>query len=52
MANEEFGSKEIASAAIRIALTNDRATEKKLQQELLQSGINTAAVDYGGEFIS
>ncbi len=52
MANEEFGSKEIASAAIRIALTNDRATEKKLQQEFLQSGINTAAVDYGGEFIS
>ncbi|AEY66243.1 HutP family protein [Clostridium sp. BNL1100] len=52
MANEEFGSKEIASAAIRIALTNDRTTEKKLQQEFLQSGINTAAVDYGGEFIS
>ncbi|EPR13353.1 HutP family protein [Ruminiclostridium papyrosolvens] len=52
MANEEYGSKEIASAAIRIALTNDRTTEKKLQQEFLQTGINTAAVDYGGEFIS
>ncbi|EGD48745.1 HutP family protein [Ruminiclostridium papyrosolvens DSM 2782] len=52
MANEDFGSKDIASAAIRIALTNDRATEKKLQQEFLQTGINTAAVDYGGEFIS
>ncbi len=52
MANEEFGSKEIASAAIRIALTNDRTTEKKLQQEFAQSGISTAAVDYGGEFIS
>ncbi len=52
MTNEEFGSKEIASAAIRIALTNDRTTEKKLQQEFHQTGISTAAVDYGGEFIS
>ncbi|WP_024834335.1 HutP family protein [Ruminiclostridium josui] len=52
MVNEGFGSKEIASAAIRIALTNDRATEKKLQQEFMQTGISTAAVDYGGEFIS
>ncbi|HEX2926156.1 MAG TPA: HutP family protein [Ruminiclostridium sp.] len=52
MANEEYGSKEIASAAIRIALTNDRTTEKKLQAEFQQIGISTAAVDYGGEFIS
>ncbi|ACL76082.1 HutP family protein [Ruminiclostridium cellulolyticum] len=52
MANEGFGSKEIASAAIRISLTNDRTTEKKLQAEFQQIGISTAAVDYGGEFIS
>lgn len=48
----EFGSKDIASAAIKIALTNDRATEKKLQAEFNQIGIQSAAVDYGGEFIS
>jgi hypothetical protein len=52
MGNEEYGSKEIASAAIKIALTNDRAAEKKLQAEYQQLGIKTAAVDYGGEFIS
>ncbi len=50
--NHEFGSKEIASAAIKIALTPDRMAEKKLQSELMKSGISTAAVDYGGEFIT
>jgi hypothetical protein len=48
----EYGSKDIASAAIKIALTNDRASEKKLQAEFMQIGIQSAAVDYGGEFIS
>lgn len=48
----EHGSKDISSAAIRIALTNDRASEKKLQAEFSQIGIQSAAVDYGGEFIS
>ncbi len=48
----EYGSKDIASAAIRIALTNDRASEKKLQTEFNQIGIQSAAVDYGGEFIT
>lgn len=48
----EFGSKDIASAAIKIALTNDRASEKKLQAEFMQAGVQSAAVDYGGEFIS
>ncbi|HEY5587286.1 MAG TPA: HutP family protein [Ruminiclostridium sp.] len=48
----EYGSKDIASAAIKIALTNDRASEKKLQLEFSQLGIHSAAVDFGGEFIS
>jgi len=48
----EHGSKDISSAAIRIALTNDRVSEKKLQSEFSQIGIQSAAVDYGGEFIS
>lgn len=48
----EHGSKDISSAAIRIALTNDRASEKKLQSDFSEIGIHSAAVDYGGEFIS
>ncbi len=47
-----FGSKEIAMAAIRIALTSDRQEEKQLQAEFAKTGISTAAVDYGGEFIN
>lgn len=50
--NSDYGSKEIASAAIRIALTNDRTSEKRLQAEFSQFGIQSAAVDYGGEFIT
>ncbi len=49
---KEFGSRDIAAAAVRIALTRDRAEEKQLQQELAKQGIRTAAVDYGGEFIN
>ena len=48
--NEGFGSKEIASAAIRFALSTDRAEEKHLQAEYLKLGIHAAAVNYGGEF--
>jgi hypothetical protein len=47
-----YGSREIASSAIKIALTFDRVEEKKLQSELAQIGIKSAAVDYGGEFIT
>ncbi len=50
--NNVYGSKYISGAAIKIALTSDRTSEKKLQAEFTQMGINSAAVDYGGEFIS
>ncbi len=49
---KSYGSKEVASAAVRIALTSDRTEEKQLQAEFTHSGIYTAAVDYGGEFIN
>ncbi len=45
-------SKEAATAAIRIALTENRETEKKQIESDLCRGIQTAAVDFGGEFIS
>jgi hypothetical protein len=48
----EYGSRDIAAAAIRIAVTADRQEEKLLQAEYARNGIHTAAVDYGGEFIN
>ncbi|MBC7765790.1 MAG: HutP family protein [Hyphomonadaceae bacterium] len=47
-----LGSKDIAAVAIKTALTNDRAEEKAMQHACLKLNIQTAAVDYGGEFIS
>ncbi len=49
---KRLGSKEIASAAIKMALTSERNEEKSLQSEYAKSDIRTAAADYGGEFIS
>ncbi|WP_054696911.1 HutP family protein [Syntrophomonas palmitatica] len=47
------GSKLVATAAIKIALTSSREEENRLKQELFeQYGIKAVAVDYGGEFIS
>lgn len=48
---KQCGSKDIASAAIKIALTSDRVEEKQLQSEYSKLGVKTAAADYGGEFI-
>ena len=48
----EYGSRDIAAAAIRIALTADRQEEKHLQAEFARNGIHVVAVDYGGEFIN
>ena len=48
----EYGSRDIAAASMKIALTYDRAEEKQLQMEYAKLGIRTAAVDYGGEFIN
>jgi len=49
---KEYGSKDIAAAAVKIALTSDRHEEKQVQAEFARAGIHTAAVDYGGEFIN
>lgn len=50
--NKQYGSKDIASAAIKMAMTSDRNEEKNLQADFAQLGIMTAAADYGGEFIT
>lgn len=45
------GSKKVAAAAIKMALTESREEEKELKKYHLEQGIRTAAVDYGGEFL-
>ena len=50
--SREYGSRDKAAVAVRLALTSDRQEEKQLQAEYAQKGIHTAAVDYGGEFIN
>lgn len=50
--SREYGSRDVAAAAVRIVLTSDRQEEKQLQAEFARNGIHTAAVDYGGEFIN
>lgn len=47
----ETGSKEVAKAAISIAMTASREDEKTMKEEFLNRGIKAAAVDYGGESI-
>lgn len=48
----EIGSKEVASAAIRMALSSSRQEESQLKKELYEKArIKAVAVDYGGEFV-
>ena len=48
----ETGSRDAVTAAISVAITKDRLTEKTMQAKLKGEGILTAAVDFGGEFIA
>lgn len=45
-------SVEVGRAALRIALTSDRAEENAMKEVLQQQGFRSTAVDFGGEFIS
>jgi hypothetical protein len=47
----ESGSKEVAKAALSVALTSTREEEKALKETLKSQGIWAAAIDYGGEAI-
>ncbi|HOB19522.1 MAG TPA: HutP family protein [Clostridiales bacterium] len=46
------GSKDISRVALLMALSKNRDEESKIKEEMRQINISTAAVDYGGEFIS
>ncbi len=48
----EIGSKVVATAAIKMAITASRQEESNLKKELLEQSVRAVAVDYGGEFIS
>lgn len=47
-----YGSRKVASVAIEMALTDSREQEKEYKQRFSKEGFKTAAVDYGGDFIS
>ncbi|MDD4766196.1 MAG: HutP family protein [Desulfotomaculaceae bacterium] len=47
-----YGSRKTASVAIEMALTDSREQEKECKQRFAKEGFRTAAVDYGGDFIS
>lgn len=48
----EWGSKEISRVALYMALSESREEENQLKEQMNRLGIRSAAVDYGGEFIS
>jgi hypothetical protein len=47
-----YGSRKVARVAIEMALTESREQEKEYKQIFAREGVRTAAVDYGGEFIT
>lgn len=46
------GSRKVARVAIEMAMTETREQEKEYKARFYNEGIRTAAVDYGGDFIS
>lgn len=50
--NVNAGSREVAAAAIKVALSASHDEEKELKEELAKKGIITCASNFGGEFIS
>ena len=42
----------IARAAVKIAMSENRAEELEIKEELKSKGIMAAAVDFGGDFLS
>ncbi|NLY88566.1 MAG: hut operon positive regulator HutP [Firmicutes bacterium] len=48
----EGNSKEVARAALQMAMTASREEENALKEKLRAEGIRAAAVDYGGDALS
>ena len=45
-------SKKVAMAALKMAMTGSREEESLLKDTFAKQGIKTAAVDYGGDYVS
>lgn len=43
----DYGSKQIAKAAIQLSLTDDRTEETELRKALAEKGIRSVAIDFG-----
>jgi hypothetical protein len=50
--NNSYGSKKIASVAIKMALTESREEENERKDYYNNLEIKTAAVDFGGEYLA
>lgn len=48
----DYGSKEIASVAVKMALTASREEEALFKSDMSEKGVLCCAVDFGGDFIS
>ena len=49
---EDTGSRDVARAAIMIAMTPTREEERTIKEQYARAGIRMAAADIGGEFIA
>lgn len=49
---QKCGSREVAAAAVRVALTSDREEEERCKTGFRERGILAAASDYGGDFLT
>ncbi|MCF8011010.1 MAG: HutP family protein [Clostridiales bacterium] len=47
-----LGSKDVARAAVEMAISDSREQEKELRKYYVEKEIKTAAVDYGGDFVT
>lgn len=47
-----YGSKKVASSAVKMALTESREEESRLKKQFQEIEIHTAAVDFGGEYLA
>lgn len=48
---KEFQSADVARAAIRMALSENRSDENELREKLAKSGIRAVSVNFGGKFL-
>lgn len=52
MQGNHLESRDIARAAVQLAMSATRDEETTLKQSMTEQGVRAAAVDYGGEFVT